>query len=283
MPFPRKRSRLRRSYELLDCGWHGHYLVGTDTERVRPEDRVFVREGDGLRWHRCLRCDAWVPLAPPTSPTRPFVPARDEIELPLRGRPLRDRYVLRLIALDRALHCAVLTVLSVAVFIFAANRSLLHRDFVRIVTDLQGGMGGPVHNGGGSVEHELTRLFAVSTRNLVITGVVLAAYAALEGVEAVGLWRNKRWAEYLTFIATVLLVPIEVYEIARKPSALKALTLAINVAIVIYLIVAKRLFGVRGGHRAELREREAVAGWGAVEAATPAGNSVPIEGTPAAP
>ncbi len=272
---PRHTPRRKLSYELLDCARNGHALVGTDAAEIRDEDQLLVRESGGLRWHRCLRCDAWIPQTPPAEAARPHVPGRTEITLPLRGRLLRDRYVLRLISLDRALHCVILTVLAVAVFVFAANKSLLHRDFVRIVTGLQGGVGGPVRTNHGSVERELTHLFAVSTRNLELTGVVLAAYAALEGVEAVGLWLTRRWAEYLTFIATVLLVPLEVYELGRKPTALKALTLAINLAIVVYLMVAKRLFGIRGGHRAEERLRELDSGWPAIEAATPPAAAVP--------
>jgi uncharacterized membrane protein (DUF2068 family) len=266
----RRGGRRRKlSYELLDCAWHGHVLVGTDAAAVRPEDAHIVREFGHWRWHRCLRCDAWLPRPPPQAPARAYPPDRDEITLPLRGRPLRDRYVLRLIAFDRSLHFFILGVLAAAVFVFAANRSLLHRDFVRIVTDLQGGVGGPVHSTTGSVEHELTRLFAISTRNLVITGVVIGAYALLEGVEAVGLWRGKRWAEYLTLLATTLLVPLEVFEIVRRPTALKAITLAINLAIVVYLLVAKRLFGLRGGYRVEQAIRSVDAGWPAIEAATP--------------
>jgi uncharacterized membrane protein (DUF2068 family) len=266
----RSKWKDKVSFELLDCAWHGHLLAGTDAVAVRPSDEIFVRELGGLRWHRCLRCDAWVPRTASGSPTRPFPPDPGDIEVPLRGRPLRDRYVLRLIALERLLHFVVLGVLAVAVFVFAANRSLLQRDFVRIVTDLQGGVGGPVHTTGGSVEHDLTRLFSISTRNLVITGFVLAAYALLEGVEAVGLWRGLRWAEYLTFVGTALLVPLEVYEIVRKPTALKAFTLVINLAIVAYLVYAKRLFGVRGGARALEAIRSKDAGWPAIEQATPA-------------
>ena len=62
-----------------------------------------------MRWHRCLRCDSWLPLDPAPDrrrATRP--PDRDEIELPLRGKPLRDKIVLRLIAVNRALHFVVL-------------------------------------------------------------------------------------------------------------------------------------------------------------------------------
>jgi uncharacterized membrane protein (DUF2068 family) len=85
----------------------------------------------------------------------------------------------------------------------------------------------------------------------------------------VGLWRNKRWAEYLTFIATTALVPFEVYELSNGVSAFKLVALIINLAVVIYLLLAKRLFGVRGGHQAEHARRERSSGWGAIERATP--------------
>src|SRR2546421_546626 len=97
-----KGVRPRFHYELIGCGLRGHEIVGTDVAKVRPSDGLLVREpGDGLRWYRCVRCDAWVPLPLPAAPTRQYLPDRSDIALPLRGRPLRDRYVLRLIALDR--------------------------------------------------------------------------------------------------------------------------------------------------------------------------------------
>jgi uncharacterized membrane protein (DUF2068 family) len=263
------RRHRRLSYDLLDCAFSGHVLVGTDAERVRPGDDLVVRELDGLRWYRCLRCDSWLPRTVPEAPASQFPPGRDEITLPLRGRPLRDKYVLRLIAIDRAIHFVVLGVLAVAVFVFIAHKSVWQQDFLRIVAALQGSVGGPVNTASGGIEGELTKLFAFSTRNLEITGVVLAAYAALEGVESVGLWHAKRWAEYLTFIATTLLLAPEIYEITGKATVLKCLTLAINAAIVIYLVLAKRLFGLRGGERAERAIREVEEGWDALERATP--------------
>ena len=256
-------------YELIGCGLHGHELLGTDAARLRAEDAIFAREDDGLRWYRCLRCDSWLPLNPPTQPTAEYPPPRDGVVLPLRGRPLRDRYVLRLIALDRALHFLVLGVLSTGLFLFANNKTMLHSDFTRILKDLQGGLGGPVNNSQHGVVHDLQRLFAVSTRNLYLVAAGAAAYAALEGSEAVGLWLGRRWAEYLTFVATVVFVPYEIYELTKSITWLKLLTLAINLIIVIYLLLAKRLFGLRGGGKAEQAERDKDYGWPAIERATP--------------
>ena len=267
-----RRYLPRLRYELLGCGLHGHELLGTDAAALRPEDSLFARESDGLRWYRCLRCDSWVALCPPERPTVRHPPPRDQISLPLRGRPLRDRYVLRLIALDRVIHFLVLAALATAIFLFATNRAALDSEFTRILKDLQGGLGGPIGSGNTGIVHDLRRLFAVSTSNLYLAGAAVAAYAVLEGTEAVGLWLGRRWAEYLTFAATVVFVPYEVYELTKTISALKVLALVINLAIVVYLLWAKRLFGVRGGGRAERAEYERDTGWAPIERATPRGS-----------
>jgi uncharacterized membrane protein (DUF2068 family) len=277
-----RRYRPKLRYELVDCGLHGHELLGTDAAGLRPEDALFAREEDGLRWYRCLRCDSWVALSPPAEPDVPYPPRREDVELPLRGRALRDRYVLRLIALDRVLHFLILTALAVALFLFAINRAVLNEDFTRILKDLQGGLGGPVNNSSHGVVHDLRRLFAVNITNLYLLAAAAAAYAALEGTEAVGLWLGRRWAVYLTFIATVVLVPYEIYELTKSISWLKLLTLAINLLIVVYLVMAKRLFGLRGGGKAERAQRAQDNGWAAIERATP-GRAARIAPTPKGP
>jgi uncharacterized membrane protein (DUF2068 family) len=272
-----RRDRPKLRYVLIDCGLLGHELLGTDAASLRPEDSLFAREAEGLRWYRCLRCDSWVALSPPRQPAVRYPPRRQEVALPLRGRPLRDRYVLRLIALDRVLHVLILAALAIAVFLFARNRVILHADFTRILKDLQGGVGGPVNNSSHGLVHDLRRLFAVNITNLYLVAAAAAVYASLEATEAVGLWLGRRWAEYLTFVATVVFVPYEIYELTKSVTWLKVLSLVINVLIVAYLLVAKRLFGLRGGGKADRAVRERDYGWPAIERATPG------LGTPAAP
>jgi uncharacterized membrane protein (DUF2068 family) len=274
---PAKRPRRKIRYELIGCGLHGHALVGTDTATVRSEDSLIVRENDGLRWYRCLRCDSWVPRPPPEQPARQFLPPRELIEVPLRGRPLRDRFVLRLIAVDRGFHVVVLAVITVAIFLFAQHRAQLHHEYVRILSDLQGGLGGPIFDTRRGVFPEINRLFALSSTKLYLLGFAVAIYTAVLVLEAVGLWYARRWAEYLTLIETGVLVPFEVYELTTRVSALKILTLVINLAIVLYLLVSKRLFGVRGGGRVEREQKEADSGWFAVEQASTY-LAAPVEG-----
>lgn len=62
------------------------------------------------------------------------------------------------------------------------------------------------------------------------------AYAALFLTEGLGLWMEKRWAEYLTIVATASFLPFEVYETVKKVTALRVAILAVNVAILVYLI-----------------------------------------------
>lgn len=261
-----KRFRPKLHYELLVCGTRGHELVGTDAAELRPQDHVLAVDAEGVRWHRCLRCDSWLPLPRPEAPTRETIPTREQLELPLRGRPLRDKIVLRAIAIDRGVHFVVLALLGVAILLFASNRSELKDTFYRVAADLSGG---PVQNSKVGILGELNKLFSLRSSTLHLVGVGVIGYAVLEGIEAFGLWWQKRWAEYLTLIATALFLPIEVYEIVHKGSPLKVGALIVNIAVVLYLLFAKRLFGIRGGAAAEHAQREHDTGWQAIERATP--------------
>ena len=95
--------------------------------------------------------------------------------------------------------------------------------------------------GGGHGQHgllgEIDKLFSLQSSRLHLFAAVILVYAAVEGVEAVGLWYQRRWAEYLTFIVTASLLPIEVYELANRLSPLKLLAFVINVAVVAYLLL----------------------------------------------
>ena len=70
---------------------------------------------------------------------------------------------------------------------------------------------------------------------LEIVGISAILYAALFTVEGVGLWLARRWAEYLTIVATSSFVPFEIYELTRRVSWARVVTLAINLLVVGYL------------------------------------------------
>lgn len=239
----RKRYRPRVDYELISCGLHGHVLVGLDVAEVRPSDADVLRESGGLRWHRCLRCDAWLVQDIPTNPTSRFLPDVVDLDIPMRGRQLRDRYVLRLIVLDRILHALVFAALAAAIFAFAENADHLHNIWRRILTSLQ-------PYSGSWIVKDVNKLFSLGHVELYLLGAAATLYVVVLVAECVGLWSARRWAEYLTFVELAGFVPFELYELAGSVSALKVTTLVINVVILLYLLLMHRLFGVRGGVRA---------------------------------
>jgi len=76
--------------------------------------------------------------------------------------------------------------------------------------------------------------------NVLAIGAI--GYALLEGTEGVGLAMRRRWAEYLTVIATGILIPYEAYEVVHRVTLFKVGALLLNLAVVGYLAYRKRLF-----------------------------------------
>jgi len=90
----------------------------------------------------------------------------------------------------------------------------------------------------------LLRLLAYigSFSHVTILALSAIAYAALEATEGVGLAMRRRWAEYLTVIATGILIPYEAYEVINHATLFKVGALLLNLAVVGYLAYRKRLF-----------------------------------------
>jgi uncharacterized membrane protein (DUF2068 family) len=86
------------------------------------------------------------------------------------------------------------------------------------------------------VTHVLEWFSGLSTSRSQLLRAVTLSYAAVFAVEGIGLWLQKRWAEWLTTIITASLIPLEIWELFFRPNVGKALVLAANVAIVAYLI-----------------------------------------------
>lgn len=82
----------------------------------------------------------------------------------------------------------------------------------------------------------MVKLFRVTPKQLEAVSVGTFFYAALLLTEGVGLLLRKHWAEYFTVITTALLIPLEVFEMVKHLTAMKAVVLLINLAIVVYLI-----------------------------------------------
>jgi uncharacterized membrane protein (DUF2068 family) len=78
--------------------------------------------------------------------------------------------------------------------------------------------------------------------HITVVAIGAIAYATLEGTEGVGLAMRRRWAEYLTVIATGIAIPYEAYEVIHRITLFKVGALLLNLAVVGYLAYRKRLF-----------------------------------------
>ncbi len=86
----------------------------------------------------------------------------------------------------------------------------------------------------------LAKAFSVTPKQLKELSAGTFFYAALLGIEGIGLLLRKHWAEYFTIITTGALLPLEVYELAKHVTLAKVIVLVINAAIVWYLVVRVR-------------------------------------------
>jgi uncharacterized membrane protein (DUF2068 family) len=87
-----------------------------------------------------------------------------------------------------------------------------------------------------AVQGVLVLVSRLTPERLEALGVGAFLYAGLFTTEGVGLWLGKRWAEYLTVIATGSFVPFEIYELVRRPGLPGVAALVLNLAVVAYLI-----------------------------------------------
>jgi uncharacterized membrane protein (DUF2068 family) len=121
--------------------------------------------------------------------------------------------------------------------VFAAGfgaLALMHRDVRRIAESLVTRLHiDPERHHAGVFLDAAAR---VTDMQLWALAVLALAYTALRWAEAYGLWLNRRWAAWLGAASGAIYVPIEVYELWHKPSPIKGVTLAFNLAVVAYLL-----------------------------------------------
>ncbi len=70
--------------------------------------------------------------------------------------------------------------------------------------------------------------------------VALALWALLLGAEAVGLWLELGWGEFLVILEAALFLPLEAWHLARRPAGSAALALVANLAVAAYVAALYR-------------------------------------------
>jgi uncharacterized membrane protein (DUF2068 family) len=278
-------------WSLLGCGASGHVTFAPDEPALR--DRLNIATREGPAW-RCLRCGTFV-IGEPTATG----PAADAPQV-RRAEQVRSALILRIFAVERFIRALVFAALAIAVWRFSVSRLSFEQAYDQALPPLRA----LLRDFGFSVQHSkllglLHKAFTVDPRTLGFIALGLGAYAVIEVIEGVGLWLVKRWGEYFAMIVTSLGLPYEIYDLTNKVTVLRVVAFVINLALVLYLVLTKRLFGVRGGkqaYEAKLRsesimdaemaalgaEQGVAGGRGATDPATTTGNSAPAAGSAAA-
>ncbi len=239
----------RVNFALRSCGLRGHATFAPDEPELR--DRLHAETPVGQAW-RCLRCETFV-----VGPPRGSGPADSAPEVP-RGRLLRDRTIMRVLAVERVVRGLVFVLLAIGVWKVRGSREHLQVTFERdlpLIRPLADQIGWNPDN--SKLIDWIDRAFTLSDSTLTWIAVGLAGYALIEFIEAVGLWFMQRWGEYFAVIATSIFLPLESYELIERITVLRALALAVNIAAVVWLVWSKRLFGVNGGGPAYHAEHSA--------------------------
>lgn len=225
-------------WELLVCSVTGHATYAPDDRALA--DRLSADTELGEVW-RCLRCGDFT-LGAPRGRGHP-----EDAPLIMRGKALRQAIIIRTLAVERLFRAMVLGIAAWAVWEFRGARGAIQTTLDR---DL------PIFRAAGFkvdqmfVVQELEKALAAKPSTLALITFMLAAYAVLQVVEGVGLWLLKRWGEYFAVVATSVFLPLEIHDLARGITMTRVVTFSINVAAVLYLLISKRLFGLRGGRKA---------------------------------
>jgi uncharacterized membrane protein (DUF2068 family) len=115
---------------------------------------------------------------------------------------------------------------------------LLHRDVAAEIAQWLDALRVDPHN--HYIQMLLEKLGMVDDRKLKALSIGTFFYSALFLTEGIGLALRKRWAEYLTIISTASLLPLEIYEIAKRADMARVVVLLTNIAIVVYLVMELR-------------------------------------------
>ena len=136
--------------------------------------------------------------------------------------------VLRVIAVFKFFKGTMLLALSLGAF------KLLHKDVGALLEHWIEGF--KLDPGNHFIDALLAKASNLTPQQIEKIGLGSLLYAGLFFVEGTGLWLRKRWGEWFTVIITATLVPVEIYEIVLHPTPIKGVVLAINVAIVWFLL-----------------------------------------------
>ena len=229
-------------WSLYRCGRVGHTTYAPDEAELR--DYLHASGPAGELW-RCLRCGTFVTGEPEGSGPVAQAPVVK------RGKEIRSELILRVFAVERFFRFLLFGGVAYAIWQFSTSKGSIEQTFDRdlpIVRSTFSQLGFDI--GHSHLLIEFRKVLDISQGTLALIAIGVAAFAVVELFEGVGLWLARRWGEYFAMVVTSLGLPYEIYDLTESVSWTKLVLFIINLTLVAYLVITKRLLGVRGGLKA---------------------------------
>ena len=229
-------------WNLYRCGRIGHITYAPDEPALEKYMRAAAAGGE--LW-RCLRCGTFVKQEP--DGRGPAVDA----PVVKRAKEIRSELILRVFAIERFIRFLLFGGVAYAIWRFGHSKETIQRAFnsdLPIIRSTFNQLGFNIDHSKLLIEFRHALHYSQGTLTLIAVGVAL--FAMVELIEGVGLWQSKRWGEYFAMIVTSLGLPYEIWDLTLGVTWTKLLLFGINLALVAYLVLTKRLLGARGGRKA---------------------------------
>jgi uncharacterized membrane protein (DUF2068 family) len=229
-------------WSLLTCARKGHITYAPDEPQLQAKLHASTPVGEA--W-RCLRCGSYTLGEPHGRGPAANAP------LVMRGKQLRDGLIMRFFAIERIFRGIIVGAAAIAVWKFSQSQHSVEKIFddnLPLFKPIAGKFGWDLAH--SKLVTMIHQSLTMKSSTLRLVAIALAVYALIEVIEAVGLWMLKRWGEYFAVLATSFGLPIEIYDLIDKVTVLRVGTFVVNVGLVVYLLMSKRLFGIRGGKKA---------------------------------
>lgn len=88
-----------------------------------------------------------------------------------------------------------------------------------------------------------TKASSVSGKLLIMLAITSFVIALMSSIIAFGIYKRRKWADYMVIAASFIYVPWEIYALIVSPGIATAVALFANAFIACYIIRKKRLFG----------------------------------------
>lgn len=147
------------------------------------------------------------------------------------------KYFLKFISIERFLRGSLLVAVGVSGLRITFSRTAFISEWqesIKQISSFSPSLVDAVTH--SSIYSAILNIFQATSFKWEITFILLMLWGIIILVEAVGLWLDLIWAEYLTTISTSALLPLEIFELFAKFSFYRLAILIINLGIIIWLI-----------------------------------------------